>query len=330
MRPSVWQAMAVGLLAVWSFLSVAKVGRAETVDWIVAVVNDDVILNSELQRRVEDVVKAAGHLHNAAPLGPADALRKEVLRQMIRDKLTAQEVARLKITVTDSEVEEALASIQSANNMSRQQLEAMLQREGRSLEQFKKMIRQDMERARLIERVLKSKTLITDEQVQSALSREVRSPEEERHLAVIFLAAPKAPEARQAVRLKAQEILNRIRQGENFADLARAYSQGPEAQNGGDIGTIKAKNMVPALEQATRNLEPGQVSDVLESADGFYIIKLLDAKRPKLGEVDERVKEKVRQELFRMEVNRKYDQWIRDLEAKSYIQIHLDPPTSGS
>ncbi|MGQ9669589.1 MAG: peptidylprolyl isomerase [Desulfosoma sp.] len=330
MRPSVWQAMAVGLLAALSFLGVPKVGRAETVDWIVAVVNDDVILNSELQRRVEDVVKAAGQLRDAAPLGPADALRKDVLRQMIRDKLTAQEVARLKITVNESEVEEALASIQSANNMSRQQLEAMLREEGRTLEQFKKVIRQDMERARLIERVLKSKTLITDEQVQAALSREMRSPEEERHLAVIFLSAPEAPEARQAVRLKAHEILKRIRQGENFAELARAYSQGPEAQNGGDIGTIKAKNMAPALEQATRNLEPGQVSDVLESTNGFYVLKLMDVKRPKPGAVDERVKEKVRQELFRMEVNRKYDQWIRDLEAKSYIQIHLEPPTSGS
>ncbi|MGQ9483552.1 MAG: peptidylprolyl isomerase [Desulfosoma sp.] len=329
MRPSVWQAMAVGLLAALSFLGVPKVGRAETVDWIVAVVNDDVILNSELQRRVEDVVKA-GQLRDAAPLGPADALRKDVLRQMIRDKLTAQEVARLKITVNESEVEEALASIQSANNMSRQQLEAMLREEGRTLEQFKKVIRQDMERARLIERVLKSKTLITDEQVQAALSREMRSPEEERHLAVIFLSAPEAPEARQAVRLKAHEILKRIRQGENFAELARAYSQGPEAQNGGDIGTIKAKNMAPALEQATRNLEPGQVSDVLESTNGFYVLKLMDVKRPKPGAVDERVKEKVRQELFRMEVNRKYDQWIRDLEAKSYIQIHLEPPTSGS
>lgn len=330
MRPSVWQAVAMGLLAAWSFLGVPKVGRAETVDWIVAVVNDDVILNSELQRRVEDVVKAAGQLRDAAPLGPADALRKDVLRQMIRDKLTAQEVARLKITVSESEVEEALASIQTANNVSRQQLEAMLREEGRTLEQFKKVIRQDMERARLIERVLKSKTLITDEQVQAALSREMRSPEEERRLAVIFLSAPEAPEARQAVRLKAHEILKRIRQGENFADLARAYSQGPEAQNGGDIGTIKAKNMAPALEQATRNLEPGQVSDVLESTNGFYVLKLLDVKRPKPGAVDERVKEKVRQELFRMEVNRKYDQWIRDLEAKSYIQIHLEPPTSGS
>ncbi len=323
-------AVAFGLGLVGAFLAVSGPARAKPVDWIVAVVNDDVILNSELQRRIEGVVKAAEQLRDAPPLGSADSLRKEVLRQMIREKLTAQEVARLKITVSESEVEDAVASIQKSNNVSRQQLEAMLKEEGRTLEQFKKAIRQDLERARLIERVLKSKTVITDDQVQAALSRQVRSPDEERHLAVIFLSAPSAPEARQTVRLKAQEILNRIRKGENFADLARAYSQGPGAQDGGDIGTIKAKDMAPGLEQATRDLQPGQVSEVLESANGFYVVKLLQVKRPNPGAVDERVKEKVRRELFQMEVNKKYDQWIRDLEAKSFIQIHLDPPASGS
>lgn len=330
MRQGFVGTVAFGLGLVGAFLAVSGPARAKPVDWIVAVVNDEVILNSELQRRIEGVVKAAEHLRDAPPLGSADSLRKEVLRQMIREKLTAQEVARLKITVSESEVEDALASIQKSNNVSRQQLEAMLKEEGRSLDQFKKALRQDLERARLIERVLKSKTVITDDQVQAALSRQVRSPDEERHLAVIFLSAPSAPEARQTVRLKAQEILNRIRKGENFADLARAYSQGPGAQDGGDIGTIKTKDMAPGLEQATRDLQPGQVSEVLESANGFYVVKLLQVKRPNPGAVDERVKEKVRRELFQMEVNKKYDQWIRDLEAKSFIQIHLDPPASGS
>lgn len=330
MKRGIWGALAAGSAAVCVMLMVPGAVHPKTADWIVAVVNDDVILNSELQRRVEGVVKAAGQLREAPPLGPVESLRKEILRQMIHEKLAAQEVARLKITVSDSEVEEALESIQKSNNVNRQQLEAMLREEGRSLEDFKKTIRQDMERARLIERVLKSKTVITDEQVHDALRRQVRSPDEERHLAVIFLSAPSAPEARQAVRLKAQDILNRIRKGESFADLARAYSQGPGAEHGGDIGTIKAKDMTPGLEQATRDLQPGQVSEVLESANGFYVVKLVDVKRPAPGAVDEKLKEKVRRELFQLEVNKKYDQWIRDLETKSFIQIHLDPPASGS
>jgi len=330
MRQGFLGAMVLGVWLMGFPLALSRPVQAKPLDWIVAVVNDDVILNSELQKRVEGVIKAAEQLRDAPPLGSADTLRKEVLRQMIREKLTAQEVARLKISVSESEVEEALTSIQRSNNVSRQQLEAMLKQEGRSLDQFKKMIRQDLERARLIERVLKSKTVITEDQVQAALSRQVRSPDEERHLAVIFLAAPSSTEARQTVRLKAQEILNRIRKGENFADLARAYSQGPGAQDGGDIGTIKAKDLAPGLEQATRDLQPGQVSEVLESANGFYVVKLIDVKRPNAGAVDERTKEKVRRELFQVEVNKKYDQWIRDLEAKSFIQIHLDPPGSGS
>jgi len=320
----------VQLLVAWVSFGVWESALAKTVDWIVAVVNDEVILNSELERRVEDVVKAAGRFREAPPLGPADSLRKEILRQMIHEKLTAQEVARLKIKVSDAEVEEALEAIQKSNNVDRQQLESMLRQEGRTLDDFKKTIRQDLERARLIERVLKSKTVITDEQVRAAVSQHVRSPEEERHLAVIFLPAPSAPEARQTVRRKAQDILARIRNGESFADLARAYSQGPGAQQGGDIGTIKAKDMAPGLEQATRDLQPGQVSEVLESSNGFYVVKLLDVKRPDPGALDDRVKEKVRRELFQMEVNKKYDQWIRDLEAKSFIQVHLDPPASGS
>ncbi|SMC16348.1 periplasmic chaperone for outer membrane proteins SurA [Desulfacinum hydrothermale DSM 13146] len=326
-RPSLLQgltcvAVALFCLGWWGQVS------AKPVDWIVAVVNDDIILESELEARVKAIAQASGQSLASAP--QMGLLKKEVLRQMIRERLTAQEVARLKISVSDQEVEGALERIKEVNQLDDQQLAEMLRREGRTLEQFKDKIREDMERARLIERVLKSKTVITDDQVEAYLREQRNDPEEKRRLAVIFLSAGRNATERAAARQKAQEILAKLRDGADFAGLARAYSQGPGAENGGDIGYIKAKDLAGPLERVTRDLKVGGVSEVVESAAGFYIVKLLDVQRAALKNVDARLLEKARQELFQQEVNKKYEKWIRELEAKSFIQVHWTPPSTGS
>ncbi|MBC7360369.1 MAG: peptidylprolyl isomerase [Desulfacinum sp.] len=303
---------------------------AKPVDWIVAVVNDDIILNSELEERVKAIAQMSGQSLASVAAAQMDLLKSEVLRQMIREKLTAQEVARLKISVSEREVEGTLERIKEANGLDDAQLAEMLRREGRTLEQLKAKIREDMERARLIERVLKSKTVITEDQVDAYLRDQRNDPEEKRRLAVIFLPAGADATQRATARQKAEEILAKIRDGADFAGLARAYSQGPGADQGGDIGYIKAKDLAGPLERVTRELEVGGVSQVVESSAGFYIVKLLDVQRADLKNVDERLREKARQELFQQEVNKKYEKWIRELEAKSFIQVHLAPPSEGS
>ncbi len=323
--------MVLLLALAWSLAwTGGRESAAKPLDWIVAVVNDDIILNSELEKRVEAIARISGRDLASIATSERVMLRKEVLREMIREKLTAQEVARLKIVVSNGEVDNALKRIKSANGLSDAQLADMLRRQGITLEEFKEKIRRDLERARLIERVLKSKTVITDEQVDEYLQRRQRDPEEKRRLAVIFLPAPKDPKQREAVRRKAEEILKKIRAGADFAELARKYSKGPGASEGGDLGYIKAKDLARPLERITRALKPGEVSEVLEASNGFHIVKLLDVQKTVMRKVDPRVREQARQELFKQEVNRKYEKWIRELEAKSFIQIHLDPPSAGS
>lgn len=304
---------------------------AETLDWIVAVVNNDVILNSELEERLDALKKASPQLASLEPK-ESEAFRREVLQQMIRERLTEQEVKRLQVSVSDADVTRAIEAIKAQNNLTDAQLEYLLSQEGQTMADFRDKIRRDMERSRLIERVLKSKTVITDEQVDQYLAREGISGEERRRLAVILLPLDEnaSPEEMEQVKARAEDIRRRALAGEDFARLAREHSKGPAAREGGDIGFISVRDMAPPLERATRDLSPGGISEVVRTPGGFYILKVIEVEREKADPSDANTKERVRRLLFEEEMNRKYEAWIRDLERRAFIEVHLDPPSEGS
>jgi len=292
--------------------------RSDVVDWIVAVVNDDIVLHSDLQRRLEEVKAASPRLE--AEMGE-DALRRTVLQQMIRERLTEQEVKRYGISVSEAEVDEAVERLKQANGYTDDQLEYVLGQEGGSLETLREKVRKELERSRLLQRVLKSKTVITREQIDAAMQSVERSSEgERRRLAVILL-----PAARGDGEKLAREISDRLKRGEDFADLARRHSQGPARQEGGDIGYIATEELAPDIREATRGLGRGEISEIVRSKGSYYIFKVLDVESRPSAVADETLRDKVHDRLFQQEINRKYEEWIQGLERRSFIKIHLDP-----
>jgi peptidyl-prolyl cis-trans isomerase SurA len=313
------------------FLLSPLASAAETLDWIVAVVNNDVILNSELEERLDALKKTSPELASLEPKD-SEAFRREVLQQMIRERLAEQEVKRLQVSVSDAEVARAIETVKAQNNLTDAQLEYLLSQEGQTMADFRDKVRRDMERSRLIERVVKSKTVITDEQVDQYLAREGIGGEERRRLAVILLPfdGNASPDETEQVKARAEDIRRRALAGEDFAQLAREHSKGPAAREGGDIGFISVRDMAPPLERATRDLPPGGISEVVRTPGGFYILKVIEVEREKGDPSDANTKERVRRLLFEEEVNRKYEAWIRDLERRAFIEVHLDPPSEGS
>jgi peptidyl-prolyl cis-trans isomerase SurA len=252
------------------FLLSPLASAAETLDWIVAVVNNDVILNSELEERLDALKKTSPELASLEPK-ESEAFRREVLQQMIRERLAEQEVKRLQVSVSDAEVARAIETVKAQNNLTDAQLEYLLSQEGQTMADFRDKVRRDMERSRLIERVVKSKTVITDEQVDQYLAREGIGGEERRRLAVILLPfdGNASPDETEQVKARAEDIRRRALAGEDFAQLAREHSKGPAAREGGDIGFISVRDMAPPLERATRDLPPGGISEVVRTPGGF-------------------------------------------------------------
>jgi len=299
--------------------------RTEMVDRIVANVNGEIILYSELQEQVKMLAKQTPTLDLADPVKRSKA-EHDVLVTLIRQKLTDAEAQRLKVAVTNPEVEQKLSQIMEQNHTNLAQFELVLKANGQTIEKFRERIKKDMERNRVMERVLMSKVLITDKQVEAYLSGEKGesvTSSQKIHLALILLPVGETFGKPAEVEKKGREILDKLKNGADFRNMAKQYSQGPAAQEGGDIGYMAAEDLAPFIAQGIQNLKKDEISALVQGPGGFYILKILDFNTKTVSKSDPDMREKVRKNLYEQEVNRKFEEWVHDLESKAFIEISL-------
>ena len=299
--------------------------RAEMVDRIVANVNGEIILYSELQQQIKVLEKNMPMLNVTDPAKKAQ-VEREILTQMIRQKLADMEAARLKVTVATSEVDQRVQQILEQNHSTLAQLEVNLKANGQTLDKFRAQIKKDMERERLVERVCNSKVLIGDKQVEAFLSGEKgesASTSQKVHLGLIVLPVGDKYSKPEEAEKTGREILDKLKGGADFQSLAKQYSKGPAAQEGGDVGYLAGDELAPFIAQGISKLKKDQVSGLVQGPGGFYIIKVFDIASKKLSKSDSALREKVRKTLYEQEVNRKFEEWVHDLESRAFIQISL-------
>lgn len=339
----------IGKLFLFFALSIlwASLVHAESLDRIVATVNGDIILYSELTDQIQRVQKINPQLKTDDPAKKSE-MEREMLHQMIREKLADQELKRLKLGVTERDVDEAIDSIKKDKRITEAQLEETIKKEGQTKAQFREFIRKEIERGRLMDRAFKSKVLITKEQVDAyAKGRGAElapapaplvssAPVDERHrLGVIFIPVPEDSKAKDSEKAEktAREIHKRIKGGDSFAAMAKQYSKGPAADQGGDVGFVESDELAPYLAAAIKGLKKNDLADVVKGPNGFYLVMVLDVEKGKApaqarvqaptaaGDPGDR--EKIRRQLFQQEVNRKFEEWVRDLESRAFIKISL-------
>ncbi len=308
----------VGLLAGFGAV------RADTLDRMVATVNGNIILYSELQDQLRLLAKMAPEFATDDPVKRAQ-IEREVLQQMIRDRLADEEIRRLKIVVMTRDIDDAVEGVKRENNFTDTQLDYMIQQQGQTRAQFRDSLKKEIERTRLVDRVLKSKIIITPEQIDAYLGTDQASFAEKRRLAIIFLPIPEGADAHKTEEIdkQAKSVMARIKGSEDFARVARENSKGPAAEEGGDLGYIAVGDLAPAIEAATRGLKPGDMTELIKSPSGYFIFKVLDIQREKQATSDVNVREKARRQLLQKEMARKYQEWVKDLESRAYIQISL-------
>jgi peptidyl-prolyl cis-trans isomerase SurA len=317
----------IAVISVWFLIGSlsSDFARAETLDRIVAVVNSDIILYGDLQEQLTRLEKISGN----PPQDPAmrAKIEREVLESMVQQRLTEQEAKRLKIAVSNSEVDMAIEGIKREHGFTDAQMQYMNSQEGQTMAQFREKIRTELQRAKLIEKVIRSKIVITEEQVNARLQsgKESNPATERRRLAVIFLPIPEkaSTETVAGVEKLANKILADLKGGVEFGKLAGEYSQGPAAKEGGDIGYISSDELMPAIDSAVRRLQKGEFSEIIKTPGGLYIIKVLGVEKERRVSNDTDQLEKIHRQIYQEEVNRKFEKWIKDLESKSFIQINL-------
>jgi peptidyl-prolyl cis-trans isomerase SurA len=244
------------------------------------VVNDEVITLHELRSRLDS---ALGQLQRQGmPLPPRDVLEKQMLERLVIDKVQLQQARDMGLRVDDGQLEQALQRIAAGNNLSLSQFRAALEKDGITFASFREEIRSEMTIARVREREVESKIFISDGEIDNYLASAsgLGSAGEEYQLAHILLRAPESasPEQIQKLRAKADQVLERLSKGEDFAQLAAAYSDAPDGLKGGNLGWRSLDRLPAMFAEVGVTLKVGEVSPVLRSSNGFHLIKLL-AKR---------------------------------------------------
>ena len=265
------------LLSGSAFARSSSESEPQPADRIVAVVNDEVITYHELQSKLD---QAIGQLRKqGTSLPPRDVLERQMLERMIMDKVQLQYARESGIRVDDAQLEQGLQRIAAGNKMTPEQFRATLKKDGIDFAKFREEIRDEMTIARVREREVDNRIVISEGEIDNYLSADSAKggAGEEYDVAHILFRAPESasPEQLQSLKAKAEQVLDRLRKGEDFAQLAASYSDAPDGLKGGSLG-LRPLNRLPAIfADAVVKLKVGQVSPLLRSSNGFHIIKLV-------------------------------------------------------
>ena len=265
--------LACGLLAAIHGLQAAELDR------IVAVVNNEVITRVELDARLVVARKQLAQQGTAAP--PTAQLERQLLERLIQQRLELQAAKEAGIRIGDGELEAALSRIAENNKMDVASLRAAIRKEGESWEGFREDIRAELLTSRLRDREINNRVTVSDAELDAFLAVEkTTGAGREFQLAHILLRAPENASTAQweALQKKADEVLRLVRQGDDFAKLAAAYSDAQDAMEGGIIDWRALDRLPTIFADAVPTLTPGSVSNVLRSSAGLHLVKLIAAR----------------------------------------------------
>lgn len=308
--------------------SSALVSRAELIDRVAAVVNNDIITLSEVETRIAPDAQRLRNEPDATKRAEnRTVLVKRGLELLIGERLMESQVRELNIEVADSEIEMGMDDVKKQNNITSEQFEGLLAQEGYTLTSYKAFMRKHLARLKLVNLKVRSKVKISDEDLKADYARWAHDESNEfevhaRHLLV--QVAPKAtPEQIEVARLKATLLMEEARKpGTNFAELAKKKSEGPSAADGGDLGFFKRGVMVAEFEKAAFTLPVGGISDPIRTKFGWHVLKVEEHKVLSAPPFDE-VKEQLRDKMLRGQLEKYTDQYVQELRAAAVVDVKI-------
>jgi len=292
---------------------------AEVVDKIEVIVNDEMITRREIDRLLAPVYEKFKTIYDGETLlFKASEARQKIIEQLIEDRLIYSEAKKYNISVDDKDIEE---KIQTAINKvgGRQEFDKALAEQKITIKELRTRYKEQAMSRRVIEQKVGSKVLITPLEVESYYANNIdrfASPEEV--LVRNILITPESDPARAANLVK--EISKRLKEGCDFGGLAKIYSQGPAAEEGGLMGYVKRGDLMPELEDVVFKLKEGEVSGIVQTQAGYHIFKV-EEKRPGKTRSLKEARRDVEESIFMEKMNQKVKAWVEGLKKNAYIEI---------
>jgi peptidyl-prolyl cis-trans isomerase SurA len=309
-----------------TFLLLAPfVAQAEVVERIVAIINNEIILESDF-KDLQHKLKTPALIDDSLLMGKsADELKKDRKLQMdylINEKIMQSEIKRLNHSVTMERVDQEIRDMAKKNNVSVPEILAAFKAQGISQSEYQNFLKEKIEKQSLIESEIISKLRISDDDALAEYLKknpENKSSVNEFTIAHIFFNPKKG--GADAAYKRAQAVLEKLRLGESFETLAEQNSEDPNFTTGGLLGTFKSGEFMKEVEDSIQNLNPGQTTGIVKSRMGYHIVKLLSKKLttdPKF----EREKEHIKSALFEQNFKRQMKNWLQSKREESFIRIN--------
>ncbi len=300
----------------------APVEADEVVDRIVAVVNNDAITLGEVQ----EAVALYRQENRGRAVDSDEALFRQLLGRLIDARLQLQEADREKITVEDAEVEEEIAErMKRFGARTREELEAMVKAQGLSFEAVRRRVRDSLRVQKLVRRKVALRVSVTEAEIDRYLAEnrdklETGLTYHARH--ILITPETDTDAGWEAARIRAEMIRAQLAEGADFADLARRYSRDASARDGGDLGPLKRSELAPEIEQQILALEPGQTSAPFRSRLGWHLFRL-ESREALEGERLQRLRQQVRDILYRQKYEARLEAWLREIKDRAIIEVRM-------
>lgn len=254
--------------------------QARPLDRIVAIVDNDVIMQSQLEQRILEVRRTMAQRKSEMP--PESVLKQQVLERLISENLQLQMAQRAGIHIGDEELNQAITTIAQRNNMTAAQFQAKLAKDGLDPQEAREQIRREMLINRVRQRRVAERIQVSEQEIRNFLASDLGKMQlsEEYHLANILIPVPEAADSttiQTAARL-ADDTYRQLQKGADFAELALSRSASENALDGGDMGWRKAAQLPPPFDDLIRELPIGGVTEPVRTPPGFILVKVL-AKR---------------------------------------------------
>ena len=299
--------------------------QAEVVEKIVAIVNTEVILSSDLKKLTQRIQKSNFTDDLLLMTGSVEDLRKSneaQLKYLINERLIESEIKKLNLNVTMDRVEQEIKNIARMNNMKKENLFEALSAQGISISDYQDLIKTRIERQSLIESEITSKINVSDEDVLAQyLSKNPNTDgvSSEYKLAHILFLPQKG--GAEAALERAKTTLAKIKSGQVFEKVAEQNSEDPNFTAGGYLGTFKSGEFGKELEAAVSKLKPNEISEVVQTRMGFHILKLNNKKIINDPEYDKQ-KEAIRANLKEAAFRKHFVVWLDNKKESAFIRIN--------
>jgi len=303
-------------------LSAQVACAASLIDKIAAVVNEDIITESELKESMLPFIADYRLRYGEEGLEQKmDEARQDALNRLIEEKLIFQEAKKRKVMVDDFEIQERLEDVKQRFDSDEEFYKA-ISASGVTIARLKKKYEEQIMMRKLVNGIIASRVSISPTQVTAYYYGNIKDfsmPDMVRFK--VLLVKPLDQETLYSARKLAEDILKRIGQGEDFDMLANQFSQGPNTDKGGDMGYMPAGSTIPEIENAISQLNPGEISNIIETGSGFYIVMVLDKKQAGTVPIIE-VNDIIKERLFQRESELTLREFVGKLKEDAYIKIN--------